>query len=134
MTQITEVKTTALLFPQASPVQITANVSIIPLVKMRDKYHAPLICELYSTYSAGWHWVSSVVAETTFNPSGTRIVDIYHHEEPFSEQELEMYLSGFTEEALEMSDNAVGNFRIVEDTTNDPYQLMFQLMRLLDQI
>lgn len=129
-----EVKQTALLFPQATPVLMAPNVSLIPLVKMRDKHHSSLVCELYSTYSSGWHWVSSIVADTTFSSSGTRIVDVYHHEEPFSEQELEMYLSGFTEEALALSDSAVGSFEIVQDTTNDPYQLMFQLSRLLEQL
>lgn len=130
---MTEVKTKAALYPQATPVQMAPNVSLIPLVKMRDKHHPSLICELYSTYSSGWHWVSSVVADTAQLPSG-RIVDVYHHEEPFSEQELEMYLSGFTEEALALSDNAVGSFEIVQDTTNDPYQLIFQLSRLLENL
>jgi hypothetical protein len=121
----------AKLFPQATPIELSSITSLIPLVKLRDMFHPSIICELYSTYSAGWYWVSSVVAETAIQPSG-KILDVYHHDQPLTEQELEEYINGFTFGAQE--GGSVGSFKVVEDLTKDPFQMTFSMIRLLQEM
>jgi hypothetical protein len=123
----------AKLFPQATPIELSKTISLIPLVKLRDMFHPTMICELYSTYSAGWHWISSVVADTAILPSG-KIIDVYHHPEAYNDQELEAYLQGFTMGADEATESNVGTFKNVKDLSKDPFQMTFHMVRLLQEM
>lgn len=134
---------TALLFPQATPIQLSPEVSFIPLIKLRDANNHNFICELYSTYSHGLHWISSIIAHISDNNSSNssgnfcKIVEVSNHEEPFTEQEVSQYLSAFTKEAIEVAESfgesPMGSFKMVEDTTNDPFELVFQALRVIEE-